>query len=135
MPWNASREADRQHREAVTAARVKSKAKPSKPPKLRYKRGGIPKLSKGVTWQRWYGAYLKSRHWQRLRAAKLAAVGERCELCGVRGIVQIHHVTYERLRREELSDLQVLCRDCHNDAHGHQTALDEEFRAIVSGVT
>ena len=130
MPWNASREADRQHREAVTAARVKSKAKPSKPPKLRYKRGGIPKLSKGVTWQRWYGAYLKSRHWQRLRAAKLAAVGERCESCGVWGIVQIHHVTYERLRREELSDLQVLCRDCHNDAHGHLTELDNEFVAM-----
>ena len=130
MPWNASREADRQHREAVASARVKSKAKPSKPPKLRYKQGGIPKFSPGVTWQRWYGAYLQSRHWQRLRAAKLAAVGERCESCGVQGIVQIHHVTYERLRREELSDLQVLCRDCHNDAHGHLAELDNEFVAM-----
>ena len=130
MPWNGSLEAERQHREAVNAARLKSKAKPCKPPRLKYKRNGIPKFSKGVTWERWYGAYLRSRHWRRLRAAKLAEVGERCESCGIQGIVQIHHVTYERLRREELSDLQVLCRDCHNDAHGHLTELDSEFVAM-----
>lgn len=130
MPWNGSLEAERQHREAVAAALVKSKPKPSKPPRLKYKRNGIPKFSKGVTWERWYGAYLRSRHWRRLRAAKLAEVGERCESCGIRGIVQIHHVTYERLRREELSDLQVLCRDCHNDAHGYLTELDSEYVAM-----
>jgi hypothetical protein len=133
MVWNGSREAERQHREAVAAARSKKIDKPKKSPKLRYKRGGIPKFSPGVTWERWYAAYLKSRHWQRLRAAKLAEVGERCESCGCRGVLHVHHVTYERLRQEELADLQVLCRDCHNDAHGHQTALDAEFVAIVFG--
>lgn len=136
MAWSGSREAERQHREAVAAARARQSkpAKPSKPPKLRYKRGGIPKFSPGVTWQRWYGAYLKSRHWQRLRSAKMAESGNRCEACGSGIALQVHHVTYANLRREELADLRVLCEDCHNDAHGHQTALDAEFRAIVSGV-
>ena len=42
-----------------------------------------------------------------------------CELCYTERPIlgfDVHHLTYERLGRELLSDLQVLCHDCHKIA-------------------
>ena len=50
----------------------------------------------------------------------------RCERCGSRGSranweLHVHHLTYERAGREELSDVEVLCLGCHNAQHPHRT--------------
>jgi len=61
--------------------------------------------------------YLKSDHWQRVRKAKLKQAGYRCEKCGAKERLDIHHLTYARLGHERMSDLKTLCRGCHTVQH------------------
>lgn len=118
-------EAIKKRREADKAERSKPKPRRRPKPAKRY-----PKQRKGESWHDWYQRYLMSPHWLDLRRAKMAETGDRCEQCLATRDLQVHHLTYKRLRQETLADLRVLCRDCHNDAHGHQTTLDTEFRAM-----
>ena len=60
-----------------------------------------------------YTNYLKSNEWQSRRQSKLRHAKERCEQCGEREGLQVHHLNYERLGREADSDLIVLCKSCH----------------------
>jgi hypothetical protein len=41
----------------------------------------------------------------------------RCERCGAKRTLEVHHRTYERLGRERDADLEVLCGDCHEVHH------------------
>jgi hypothetical protein len=72
-----------------------------------------------------YPKYLRSDHWRTLSAAKVEDVGFRCERCKRRTQLEVHHMTYERLGAERLSDLRVLCRSCHEKHH----ASELEFKA------
>ena len=60
-----------------------------------------------------YQRYLKSESWHRKRQRKFNQVGRYCEVCKSVHRIEVHHLTYERLGKERLSDLQVLCEDCH----------------------
>lgn len=64
-----------------------------------------------------YNRYLQSKEWQELRKRKLKSVGNICEICEFPYELRVHHLTYERIGREKLSDLQVLCERCHTDNH------------------
>lgn len=67
-----------------------------------------------------YRRRLASAEWKRLRDQKLAEVQFRCEKCGISQWskpLEVHHLTYITLGRERLSDLQVLCDDCHRSLH------------------
>lgn len=84
----------------------------------------------------WYVEYLESEHWRQLRQRKLESVNHRCERCGayskraptgVLGGLDVHHLTYERLRNEPLEDLEVLCVRCHAEEHG----LPTDDRSLV----
>jgi hypothetical protein len=55
----------------------------------------------------WYQRYLQGGWWQR-----------KCQVCGVRQRLEVHHLHYRSLGREELGDLKVLCDACHDKAHG-----------------
>jgi hypothetical protein len=67
-----------------------------------------------------YGtAYLSSPHWREFRQLALDFHGRRCFRCGYKGLfLNVHHLTYERLGNEHISDVVVLCRDCHRREHG-----------------
>jgi len=66
-----------------------------------------------------YEKYLKGKHWQDLRAKKLKESYFACDECDVANEeLHIHHLTYERLGKELLSDLRVLCVSCHEKVHG-----------------
>jgi hypothetical protein len=54
--------------------------------------------------------------------------GERCERCGYAHELQLHHKTYERLGRELISDLEVLCHQCHEKAD-EERALQGQIRS------
>jgi hypothetical protein len=70
-----------------------------------------------------YRLYLDSMWWQRRRYAKLQTVGSKCRRCAaVTTIVNVHHITYERLGAERDSDLEVLCHDCHEKHHAEESA-------------
>lgn len=64
-----------------------------------------------------YVKYLQSKHWQNLRD-RLIGDKKVCAGCGyVVPVVQLHHMTYERLGHELDSDLAVLCPKCHDLVH------------------
>lgn len=65
-----------------------------------------------------YARYLEGSHWAILREDALVRFGYRCALCYSQEALEVHHRTYERLGDEELTDLVVLCADCHGRHHG-----------------
>ena len=64
-----------------------------------------------------YQAHLRSDDWAAKRKEAIEAAGHKCQACGSRKPLQVHHMTYKRLKNEPLSDLRVLCADCHKNAH------------------
>lgn len=86
-----------------------------------------------------YYAYIQSEEWAELRSAKLLESNHRCEECGRRTKLQVHHKTYERLGCERLTDLTVLCEGCHEKAHNlfayrapdEPIVLDEKQQARI----
>jgi hypothetical protein len=69
--------------------------------------------------QRWYRNYLLSEHWRELRLVKLEEVGYKCEKCGRKSRLEVHHLKYCPYK-ERLSDLQVLCEEHHEQTHAIQ---------------
>jgi hypothetical protein len=82
-----------------------------------------------MAWQTQYKAALDSPRWQQLRRLALQRAGNRCEgerdlcperpdrsrivRCGKEVALQMHHLHYGTLGRETLSDVRMLCDDCH----------------------
>lgn len=66
-----------------------------------------------------YGDYLQTPEWFHLRRLVLERAGRACERCGKTECEwNVHHLTYERRGHERLEDLVLLCRHCHETAHG-----------------
>lgn len=65
-----------------------------------------------------YQAYLQTDGWKKRRAWALQFWGNRCALCNSPDKPEVHHRTYERVGKELLSDLIVLCDKCHARHHG-----------------
>lgn len=97
-----------------------------------------------------YKSYMSSQAWYRRRAMKLLYAGAlrgfvECEMCHREfppTRVDCHHLTYERLGCERLSDLQVLCRTCHQIIGAHPAiheladvdALEDELLAMLAKI-
>jgi len=49
------------------------------------------------------------------RAKAIAFHGTVCRECGneTHGVLDVHHLTYERLGNESMADLAIVCRPCH----------------------
>lgn len=77
----------------------------------------IPEIGEPRKSKETYKKYLNSFHWKRLRLRKLIDVEFRCEICGADNGLNIHHLTYENIGKEFLSDLMVLCSSCHRAIH------------------
>lgn len=61
-----------------------------------------------------YDAYIRSARWKNICALKKKEVGNKYERCGHSSArLEVHHLTYERFKRENLNDLRVLCKECH----------------------
>lgn len=65
-----------------------------------------------------YTDYLLSDAWKEKRKEKLIHGGKRCEVCGTKKRLQIHHLTYERIFQERMDDLMILCRKHHEAVEG-----------------
>jgi DNA-directed RNA polymerase subunit RPC12/RpoP len=72
----------------------------------------------GVTieWRAKYEAHIRSAQWRNMRQGIIKLRGDKCEHCGYRVTLQLHHKTYERLGKELISDLELLCVPCHEKA-------------------
>lgn len=64
--------------------------------------------------------YLHSEHWKNYRRKKLAAAHNTCYFCNhvfPSSMLNVHHLTYERLWHEKFYNTEVLCIACHHLAH------------------
>ena len=84
-----------------------------------------------------YRQYLRSDQWKQMRTKVRRRSRGWCERCKVGRRADIHHLTYERLGHEELTDLIAVCRPCHEWLHGKRsmdpaatTYTAEEIRII-----
>lgn len=73
-----------------------------------------------------YKDYLRSEKWQEKRKERLLQDGYRCQLCGTGKNLEVHHVTYERIGNEKISDLVTLCNNCHQFVHKKDLMKKEE---------
>lgn len=69
-----------------------------------------------------YKDFLDTPYWDGVRNYKLKRAKYCCELCGAKGILHVHHKTYEHHGREHIKsiankDLIVLCKNCHEKFH------------------
>lgn len=66
-----------------------------------------------------YSKYLKTPHWKKVRDLKLRECEHKCQLCGSKVRLEVHHNSYEHLWLEEMymNDLVVLCHRCHAKFH------------------
>lgn len=84
---------------------------------------------------------MQSDAWKALRETMIAIADGTCERCDATEdtvALEVHHLTYERLGREELDDLQVLCPTCHVLADAEraaETANDLSFRRLDGWAT
>lgn len=71
-----------------------------------------------------YMVYLRSQLWRLRRRIWILRAGGRCQRCGSRRRLTIHHRTYRRLGHERRADVTVLCWNCHRRHHGaHSRSL------------
>lgn len=64
-----------------------------------------------------YHIYLQSEEWKQKRNTVIEKAGHKCQVCNSAKELQVHHRTYERIFKEDLSDLIVLCSSCHKKFH------------------
>lgn len=71
-----------------------------------------------------YDAYLRTNHWQNVRAMAYRVYGCRCTI-GVQcaGPLDVHHIRYDNLGDEPPEDLEVLCRLHHGMKHDCEKAF------------
>lgn len=74
-----------------------------------------------------YQDFLHSPYWRVVREYALERARYRCELCGSKRRLNVHHKTYEHHGLEHLhtEDLIVLCKRCHARFHGKVKGGDE----------
>jgi hypothetical protein len=78
-----------------------------------------------------YITYLKSDKWKKIRNAVVARDGNKCTKCSSTDNLHVHHLTYDRVGEEELTDLITLCKDCHEATH--ETVFSNSHKKIKSG--
>jgi transposase-like protein len=61
--------------------------------------------------------YLKSPSWGILKVLVKNRDRFKCKVCGSTHQLDVHHITYDRLGKEELPDLVLLCRVHHQQIH------------------
>jgi len=62
-----------------------------------------------------YLSYLKTDAWKEKRKEFLELANYECQECGSTENLQIHHLNYENIGEETEDDVEVLCKECHEN--------------------
>ena len=76
-----------------------------------------------------YKEYLQGHHWQKIRKAALKRAGYRCQLCGNRESLSVHHNNYESIGCERAKDVIAICQHCHKVHHNSMEQVKERVYA------
>ena len=88
----------------------------SKPTRTTPSNYSSPNLNRWTTTR--YHSYLRSPEWKSL-VSKIKARDRVCQLTGATTNLEVHHITYDRLGNEDLSDLVLLSREAHQLVHDY----------------
>lgn len=75
-----------------------------------------------------YHEYMESDEWKAVRGKRMKLDRFQCTMCGTAKNLTVHHITYERLGREDMDDLITLCKDCHAKVHENDLAKKGESK-------
>lgn len=64
-----------------------------------------------------YAEYLQSDLWKQKKATALSFIGNCCKICRSKKSINVHHISYDRIGKELIEDLSILCRSCHKMVH------------------
>ena len=82
-----------------------------------------------------YHKYLCSSHWLKFRQEALEHYGKKCADCGTEHAkFDVHHLSYNRLGREELADVVVLCHKCHKLRHEIERCYDGVYCSCQNAI-
>ncbi len=81
-----------------------------------------------------YLRYIDSPQWQTKRQAAFEHYGRVCMVCKSKHHLEVHHTTYDRLGDELMSDLLILCADCHRSIHTQFPIGSKGFRRINAAI-
>ena len=74
------------------------------------------------------------RQWEKLRQRTFAEQGRRCQECGKAGMLEVHHkVELQHGGTNDASNLLVLCRGCHIEAHRPKAGEQEKAWQVEVG--
>jgi hypothetical protein len=73
-------------------------------------------LGSSYAWQARYTAAVRGTRWRNMKQDMIRLRGGRCERCGYQHGLELHHRNYDRLGRELISDLELVCHRCHQEA-------------------
>lgn len=76
--------------------------------------------------QKQYHKYLNSPEWKAIREPALERDNYACSICGSKSNLHVHHLHYDNIGEEALSDLVTLCKSCHFQ-HVDKPELHPEF--------
>lgn len=66
--------------------------------------------------------------WKQVRQIAVEILGRRCHRCGSTGSLQVHHILpVSEGGTNSLSNLEVLCRPCHEQLHGRRINPFDNF--------
>lgn len=95
------------------------------------------KLSQGLRvsredFFRVHDRYLLSREWLEFRQVILRRAGGLCENCFQKSkVFHVHHLTYERWKHEEETDVIALCVVCHYEIHHGKVPGEIEWVKMI----
>ena len=67
-----------------------------------------------------YPLYLQSAEWKKRRDWVLSKANLKCKMCHMvctDKATEVHHLTYDRVGAEAISDLVAVCSPCHRSVH------------------
>ncbi len=70
-----------------------------------------------------YTKYMYTAQWRAIRRKAMKRAKKKCQFCQKRKPKVVHHLNYERLFFERLTDLLALCFTCHALMHPGNEAL------------
>lgn len=64
-----------------------------------------------------YKKYLKSNEWKSIKKKVMRRDKNQCQICFYNKKLNVHHMTYRSIFKENCNDLILLCRRCHGRLH------------------
>lgn len=115
MNYNYAKHAEKRKKSSLDGSSARPRSAKLPPLSVMRKRSAGKRAADPATID--YTAYLASSEWQKKRLQALERSHHQCQRCDARKDLQVHHLTYVRLGREALTDLVVLCSECHKEEH------------------